>query len=499
MPTALSTKRLMRELGQMSKSSHGSHVRLVNCEKMDLWSVAILGAEGTLYAGEEFRLQFRFPADYPLESPEVVFVGKRVPVHPHVYSNGHICLSILYQQWSPALTVEAVCLSILSMLSSCTHKMVLGQRKLSAQLRKSTVPTFYIVAALLLAAAFIIAESYILYLTKDGYDVAKRELWQIADVQKAVSTSITTYMVYNVLFITAQAYIVFLCAEALANQDAIQVIVVVLFYFICTVYTTTRYISFYVWPSLAARLFTRDSNMHLMQITVVAAYAVALVALVVLSYRLKKDAGWGVFKRLGADVVLHRAYKWHQCLAILLKMDIYFIGSYLVQMSALVLKADDTETWLQITVFIPFSIMVIFCAFYALHGERRRLMACVAACFFLSIGYFVFKIVRVCSPDIMHKPGDPYEDSRPYFMITIVVCLVLVLASGAVSVVCIRNFDCGLKEAIFYDKLKRRHLRMYLAEPAAAHAESVDDEVPLLVLNSHRASQATARGRFPLE
>ncbi|KAJ2549500.1 hypothetical protein EV175_004424 [Coemansia sp. RSA 1933] len=376
--------------------------------------------------------------------------------------------------------------------------MALGQRKPSAaaELRKGAVPTFYIFAALLLAAAFIMAESYILYLTKDGFSVAKREQWQIVDVQKAVSTSITTYMVYNVLFIAAQVYIVFLCAEALANEDAIQVIVVVLFYFICMVYTTTRYVSFYVRPSLAARLFSRDSNMHLMQITVVAAYVVALVALVVLSYRLKKDAGWGVFKRLGADVMLHRAYKWHQCLVILLKMDIYFVGSYLVQMTALVLKADDTETWLQITVFIPFSIMVVVCAFYALHGEQQRLMACVAACFFLSVGYFIFKMVRVCSPSIMHKPGDPYEDSRPYFMITIVVCTMLVLASGAVSVVCIRSFDCGLKEAIAYDKLKRRHMHMYLSETPATH---VDDEVPLLVLNSHRASQATARGRFPLE
>ncbi|KAJ2396779.1 hypothetical protein GGI23_003774, partial [Coemansia sp. RSA 2559] len=159
--------------------------------------------------------------------------------------------------------------------------------------------------------------------------------------------------------------------------------------------------------------------------------------------------------------------------------------------------ADDPETWLQITVFIPFSIVVVVCAFYALHGERQRLMACVAASFLLSVGYFLFKSVRVCRPSIMHRPDDPYQDSRPYFMITIVVCMVLVLSSGAVSVVCIRNFDCGLKEAIAHDKLKRRHMRMCLAEAPATRA--ADDGVPLLVLSSHRASQATARGRFPLE
>ena len=31
----------------------------------------------------------------PIESPEVIFVGP-IPCHEHIYSNGFICLSILY-------------------------------------------------------------------------------------------------------------------------------------------------------------------------------------------------------------------------------------------------------------------------------------------------------------------------------------------------------------------------------------------------------------------
>ncbi|MCO5593512.1 hypothetical protein L7F22_047526 [Adiantum nelumboides] len=85
------------------------------------WIVQIMGAPGTVYAGEMFNVQFDFTDDYPMEAPEVIFLPP-APLHPHVYSNGHICLDILYDKWSPALSVSSVCFSLLSMLSSCTKK-----------------------------------------------------------------------------------------------------------------------------------------------------------------------------------------------------------------------------------------------------------------------------------------------------------------------------------------------------------------------------------------
>ena len=88
------------------------------------WRVEVSGPADTLYDGEQFCLQFKFGPKYPFESPEVTFVGEKVPVHPHVYSNGHICLSILTEDWSPALSVETVCLSITSMLSTAKEKVL---------------------------------------------------------------------------------------------------------------------------------------------------------------------------------------------------------------------------------------------------------------------------------------------------------------------------------------------------------------------------------------
>jgi len=58
------------------------------------------------------------------EAPEVTFQrtnDRPIPIHPHVYSNGIICLDLLGSQgWSPVQNVESVCMSIQSMLTGNT-------------------------------------------------------------------------------------------------------------------------------------------------------------------------------------------------------------------------------------------------------------------------------------------------------------------------------------------------------------------------------------------
>ncbi|KAJ1927428.1 hypothetical protein IWQ60_002935 [Tieghemiomyces parasiticus] len=117
---SISKRRLTKELREI-QARPPAGIQLLDGETLDRWTLSIDGTPDSLYTGERFTLHFRFGDNYPIAAPEVTF-ALPAPVHPHVYSNGHICLNILYDQWSPALTVEAVCLSLQSMLSSCTAK-----------------------------------------------------------------------------------------------------------------------------------------------------------------------------------------------------------------------------------------------------------------------------------------------------------------------------------------------------------------------------------------
>merc|ERR1711877_71437 len=79
------------------------------------WQATIMGPGDSPYSGGVFFLDIHFPADYPFKPPKINFTTKIY--HPNINSNGSICLDILRSQWSPALTIAKVLLSICSLLT----------------------------------------------------------------------------------------------------------------------------------------------------------------------------------------------------------------------------------------------------------------------------------------------------------------------------------------------------------------------------------------------
>lgn len=79
------------------------------------WEGVIFGPSDSPYTGGVFKLKILFPVDYPFKCPTITFTTKIY--HPNINSAGIICLDILKNQWSPALTISKVLLSICSLLT----------------------------------------------------------------------------------------------------------------------------------------------------------------------------------------------------------------------------------------------------------------------------------------------------------------------------------------------------------------------------------------------
>ena len=111
-----STGRYARLLGCRA-SGAGAHSprRVLTFEHRVRAQATIMGPGDSPYTGGVFFVTIHFPPDYPFKPPKVQFQTK--VYHPNINSQGSICLDILKEQWSPALTISKVLLSICSLLT----------------------------------------------------------------------------------------------------------------------------------------------------------------------------------------------------------------------------------------------------------------------------------------------------------------------------------------------------------------------------------------------
>mmetsp|Transcript_16794 Transcript_16794/g.25073 ORF Transcript_16794/g.25073 Transcript_16794/m.25073 type:complete len:156 (+) Transcript_16794:64-531(+) len=79
------------------------------------WVSTITGPNDSPYAGGVFFLDITFPNEYPFKPPKIMFRTRIY--HCNIASSGAICLDLLKNNWSPALTISKVLLSICSLLT----------------------------------------------------------------------------------------------------------------------------------------------------------------------------------------------------------------------------------------------------------------------------------------------------------------------------------------------------------------------------------------------
>eukprot|EP01087_Luapelamoeba_hula_P023013 TRINITY_DN839_c0_g1_i1.p1 TRINITY_DN839_c0_g1~~TRINITY_DN839_c0_g1_i1.p1 ORF type:complete len:149 (-),score=25.98 TRINITY_DN839_c0_g1_i1:136-582(-) len=109
------SKRINKELQDLQRAPPSNCSAGPVGDDLFHWSGTIMGPPDSPYQGGVFFLNIHFPTDYPFKPPKLQFTTKIY--HPNINSNGSICLDILKDQWSPALTISKVLLSVSSLLT----------------------------------------------------------------------------------------------------------------------------------------------------------------------------------------------------------------------------------------------------------------------------------------------------------------------------------------------------------------------------------------------
>ncbi|GBC37546.2 ubiquitin-conjugating enzyme E2-16 kDa [Rhizophagus irregularis DAOM 181602=DAOM 197198] len=114
----MALKRINKELHDLGRDPPSSCSAGPIGDDLFHWQATIMGPSDSPYSGGVFFLAIQFPTDYPFKPPKVNFTTRIY--HPNINSNGSISLDILRDQWSPALTISKVLLSLCSRLTDPT-------------------------------------------------------------------------------------------------------------------------------------------------------------------------------------------------------------------------------------------------------------------------------------------------------------------------------------------------------------------------------------------
>ena len=110
------SRRIVKETQRLAEDPVVGIVANVDPNNSRYFHVQIAGPMSSPYEGGMFGIELYLTDEYPMVPPKVRFTTKIY--HPNVDKLGRICLDILKKNWSPALQIRSVLLSIQGLLSS---------------------------------------------------------------------------------------------------------------------------------------------------------------------------------------------------------------------------------------------------------------------------------------------------------------------------------------------------------------------------------------------
>ncbi|KAJ6627140.1 hypothetical protein B0H10DRAFT_1995630 [Mycena sp. CBHHK59/15] len=171
--------------------------------------------------------------------------------------------------------------------------------------------------------------------------------------------------------------------------------------------------------------------------------AIAEIAYIALGWKIYHEFGWKVYKFLGADRRIKKMYANYQIYECLVKFDVFFWAGFSVQFIWLVLLDHDWEYYVTCAA-LPLSLVLLVEGHLAARHENKWMMfTFISGCGGAMI-YFVYKLVKV----LKYKDTQDFRLVWKTLTVFSVIAIILLLATFVFSIMVLRNFGRGLKDAL---------------------------------------------------
>jgi len=171
--------------------------------------------------------------------------------------------------------------------------------------------------------------------------------------------------------------------------------------------------------------------------------SVAEIAYIALGWKIYHEFGWKVYKFLGADRRIKKMYANYQIFECLVKFDVFFWVGFSVQFIWLVLQQSDWEYYVTCAA-LPLSVLLLVEGHLAARHENKWMMVTFISGCIGAMVYFIYKLIKV----LMNMDDPQYIFVWKTLTVFSIIAIVLLFITFVFSVIVMRNFGRGLKDAL---------------------------------------------------
>ncbi|KAJ5490079.1 hypothetical protein N7453_010904 [Penicillium expansum] len=175
------------------------------------------------------------------------------------------------------------------------------------------------------------------------------------------------------------------------------------------------------------------------------------------TWKLRGEFSWSIYKNISADLQMKRRYFVYQVYIALLKFDFFFVFGSQLQILLVVSQAQDFDFIVNASV-IPVTIMTLVLSAQFCKREKTKSLLLMMFFMLLIIGFLVLIILRI------HSPSDNTDFSSFRVSLTLFagVSALLMIITVVSSVMCILNFNKGLKAHVYQPKKRKSSVSLEL-------------------------------------